>query len=344
AENYTIYDTGDSMAVMRRACAAAEADSSHFTPQQVGSAISWAKNNLIGPEEYQPRIGQPLGAVVAKVYPIYQRRLLTSNAVDFDDLLLHVATLLRGNPELRETLDSRYRFILVDEYQDTNLAQYAIVRALSVTHPNLSVTGDPDQSIYGWRGANINNILNFEHDFPSVRVVRLEQNYRSTRRILRVAAELISHNRRRKEKGLFTENGEGRPVRYAVYPSQTAEAESIASQIAEAVQSGRRRPHDFAIFYRVNALSRPLEFALRAAGIPYQMVNGVEFYQRKEIKDVLAWLMLLNNPRDDMAFLRVVNTPPRGIGKATLDRLAAHATRHGKTLLDAAREAGVIEA
>ncbi|HVX12512.1 MAG TPA: UvrD-helicase domain-containing protein [Pirellulales bacterium] len=343
AENYTIYDTGDSTSVLRRACEAADVDSKHFTPQQIGTAISWAKNNLIGPEEYQPRIGQPLGAVVAKVYPIYQRRLLAANAVDFDDLLLHVATLLRGNPELRESLDARYRYILVDEYQDTNLAQYAIVRALSVTYPNLSVTGDPDQSIYGWRGANINNILNFEHDFPNVRVVRLEQNYRSTKRILRVAAELISHNRRRKDKGLFTENAEGRPVRYTAYPTQTDEAEHIAAQIAEAVRSGRRRPRDFAVFYRVNALSRALEFALRAAGIPYQMVNGVEFYQRKEIKDVLAYLMLLNNPCDDVAFWRVVNTPPRGIGKTTLDRLGAHATRYGKTLLEAAREAGVVE-
>ncbi|HET6880654.1 MAG TPA: UvrD-helicase domain-containing protein [Pirellulales bacterium] len=343
SENYTIYDTGDSLAVLRRACVDAEVDSAHFTPQQIATAISWAKNNLIGPDDYQPRIGQPLGAVVAKVYPMYQRRLLTSNAVDFDDLLLHVATLLRGNPELRETLDARYRYILVDEYQDTNLAQYAIVRALSVTYPNLSVTGDPDQSIYGWRGANINNILNFEQDFPNVRVVRLEQNYRSTKRILRVAAELISHNRRRKVKGLFTDNGEGQAVRYTAYPTQTDEAEHIAAQIAEAVESGRRRPRDFAIFYRVNALSRALEFALRAAGIPYQMINGLEFYQRKEIKDVLAWLMLLNNPRDDVAFLRVVNTPPRGIGKATLDRLAAHAGRYGKTLLDAARESGSIE-
>ncbi|HEV3341746.1 MAG TPA: UvrD-helicase domain-containing protein [Pirellulales bacterium] len=342
-ENYTIYDTGDSAAVLRRAREEADVDSKHFTPPQMASAISWAKNNLIGPEEYQPRVGQPLGAVVAKIYPVYQRRLLTSNAVDFDDLLLHVATLLRANPELRETLDTRYRYILVDEYQDTNLAQYAIVRALSITYPNLAVTGDPDQSIYGWRGANINNILNFEHDFPSVHVVRLEQNYRSTKRIVRVAAELISWNTKRKEKGLFTENPEGRPVRYASYPTQMDEADHIVSQIAEAVHGGLRRPRDFAIFYRVNALSRPLEHALRSAGIPYQMINGVEFYQRKEIKDVLAYLMLVNNPRDDMAFLRAVNMPPRGIGKTTLDRLGAYATRYGKTLLDAAREAGVID-
>ena len=235
--------------------------------------------------------------MVEAAYPAYQSRLATSNAADFDDLLLHVATILRDNPEIRAGLDERYRFILVDEYQDTNLAQYAIARALSIDHPNLAVTGDPDQSIYGWRGANLNNILEFERDFPEVHVVRLERNYRSTQRILRVAAELIAHNVRRKEKGLFTENGPGAPVRLVTYATQKDEAEGIAARIAEAIRSGRRRPCDFAIFYRVNALSRAFEFALRDAGVPYQMVNGLEFFQRKEIKDVLAYLHLLNNPQ-----------------------------------------------
>jgi DNA helicase-2/ATP-dependent DNA helicase PcrA len=343
-ENYTIYDSSDSLAALRRAIDELKIDPSHFTPQQISTAISWAKNNLIASDQYQPRPGHPLGTIVAKVYPAYQQRLLNSSAVDFDDLLLHVALMLRHNPELRETLDARYRYILVDEYQDTNLAQYAIVRALSVNYPNLSVTGDPDQSIYGWRGANLSNILEFEKDFPDVKVVRLEQNYRSTQAILRVAAELISHNKRRKEKGLFTENAEGRPVRFASYPSGHDEADHIAARVAEEIRSGRRRPRDFAIFYRTNALSRQFEFALREAGIPYQMVNGLEFYQRKEIKDVLGYLMLLNNPRDDIAFLRVVNTPPRGIGKTTLERVAAHASRYGLTLLEAARESGLIEA
>lgn len=343
AENYTIYDADDSAAMLRRACHEAHLGDIHFTPQQIGSAISWAKNNLILPDQYQPRIGQPLGAVAARVYPIYQRRLLQSNAADFDDLLLHVATLLRQNDELRATLDERYRYILVDEYQDTNLAQYAIVRALSNTYPNLAVTGDPDQSIYGWRGANIKNILEFEHDYPNVRVVRLEQNYRSTRRILRAADELISHNVQRKHKDLFTENEEGSPVRLVRYPTQHDEARHIAQQIAEAVRDGRRRPRDFAVFYRTNALSRTIEAALLERGVPYQMVNGVEFYQRKEIKDMLGYLMLLNNPRDDMAFLRVINTPPRGIGKTTIERLNAHAGRKAKTLLAAARESGLIE-
>ena len=344
AENYTIYDTDDSTAMLRRACHEADLGDILFTPQQIGSAISWAKNNLILPDQYQPRVGQPLGAVAARVYPIYQRQLLQANAADFDDLLLHVATLLRHNPELRATLDERYRFILVDEYQDTNLAQYAIVRALSVDYPNLAVTGDPDQSIYGWRGANIKNILEFEHDYPKVRVVRLEQNYRSTRRILRAADELISHNVQRKQKQLFTENEEGSPVRLVRYPTQHEEARHIAQQIAEAVRDGRRRPRDFAVFYRTNALSRTIEASLLERGVPYQIVNGVEFYQRKEIKDMLGYLMLLNNPRDDMAFLRVINTPPRGIGKTTIERLNVYAGQKGKTLLESARESGLIEA
>ncbi|HUY34138.1 MAG TPA: UvrD-helicase domain-containing protein [Pirellulales bacterium] len=341
-ENYTIYDTADSLGVVRRAIDALGFDPNYFTPQQVAAAISWAKNNLIPHDQYQPRRGQPLGHIVAQVYPLYQKRLLQSNAVDFDDLLLHVAMLLRHNPELRQTLDLRYRYILVDEYQDTNLAQYTIVRAMSIDYPNLAVTGDPDQSIYGWRGASLSNILDFEHDFPDVHVVRLEQNYRSTRRIVRVAAALIAHNVLRKEKDLFTENDEGPPVRLVVHAGQREEAEAIAERIAAEVRSGRRRSRDFAIFYRVNALSRELEHALREQGVPYQIVQGVEFYQRREIRDVLGYLALLNNPRDDVAFRRVVNTPARGIGKSTLDRLAAHAVAHGQTLLSAAREAGLV--
>ena len=247
------------------------------------------------------------------------------------------------NPELRRTLDVRYRYIMVDEYQDTNLAQYTIVRALSVDHPNLAVTGDPDQSIYGWRGANLNNILEFEKDFPRVDVVRLEQNYRSTQRILRVADHLITHNRRRKPKSLFTENAEGSQVRLATYLNNRVEAESIVARIAADVQAKRRRPRDFAVFYRTNALSRNLETALRAYAIPYQMVNGLEFYQRKEIKDVLAYLHLLNNPRDRVALTRIINTPARGIGKSTIARIAEYGTRRGKSMLDAAREAGLID-
>jgi DNA helicase II / ATP-dependent DNA helicase PcrA len=341
-ENYTIYDVADSSQALRRAMVDAKLQSERLTPETLAKEISWAKNRLIAPRDYPPRPGSPLGLAVAQVYPLYQAQLLASNAADFDDLLLHLATLLRDNPEVRAALDERYRFILVDEYQDTNLAQYAIARALSIDYPNLAVTGDPDQSIYGWRGANLNNILEFERDFPQVRVVRLERNYRSTKRILHVASELIGYNIRRKEKSLFTENGPGKPVRLITYATQHDEADGIAAQIAAAIRAGRRRPSDFAIFYRVNALSRAFEFALRELGVPYQMVNGLEFFQRKEIKDVLAYLHLLNNPRDGVALLRVINTPPRGIGKTTVARLSDFAARHGGAMLEAARRAHEI--
>jgi DNA helicase-2/ATP-dependent DNA helicase PcrA len=344
SENFTIYDTADSRQVLKRTLEELQLDAVLYTPERIAAGISWAKNNLIAAGDYRARPGNPLGAVVERVYPAYQARLLASSAVDFDDLLLHVATLLKENPETRAVLDERFKYILVDEYQDTNLAQYTIVRALSIDAPNLAVTGDPDQSIYGWRGANLSNILDFEHDYPDVRVVKLERNYRSTKAILRVADHLIGYNRRRKQKGLYTENEEGESVRLATYATQRSEAESIAAGIANEVRAGRRRPRDFAIFYRVNALSRSLESALRAEGVPFQMVNGLEFYQRKEIKDVLGYLQLINNPRDDVAFLRVINVPPRAIGRRTIERIADHADRRGLSLLDAARESGLVEA
>jgi DNA helicase-2/ATP-dependent DNA helicase PcrA len=342
-ENYSIYDTGDSLAVIKRVIDALELELTHVTPERLQAAISWAKNNLITAEQYEPKAGNPIGNIVAKVYPRYQAELLAASAVDFDDMLLHVAGLLRENPDIRATLDDRYRYVMVDEYQDTNLAQYAIVRAMSIDHPNLAVTGDPDQSIYGWRGANLTNILGFEKDFPNVKIVRLEQNYRSTKSILRVADQLIQHNTKRKQKRLFTENDEGKPVALLSQPNQKTEADWIATYIGGEVAAGRRRPRDFAIFYRMNALSRGLEHSLREYSIPYQMVNGVEFYQRKEIKDILAYLHLLNNPRDNVAFLRVINTPARGIGKSTIAHLMAHADRRGLALLEAARQAGMIE-
>ncbi len=344
AENYTIYDVDDALRALRQALGRLRVETDHFTPESIAKGISWAKNNLITPEKYQPRPGHALGSVIQQAYPAYQRQLAASNAADFDDLLLHVATLLHDNPEIRASLDERYRFVLVDEYQDTNLAQYAIARAMSVDHPNLAVTGDPDQSIYGWRGANLNNILEFERDYPAVHVVRLEQNYRSTQRILHVAATLISHNVRRKQKDLFTYNGLGAPVRLVSYATQKDEAEGIAARIAGEIHGGRRWPRDFAVFYRVNALSRALEFAFRQEGVPYQLVNGLEFFQRKEIKDVLAYLHLLCNPHDEVALLRVINTPPRGIGKTTVGRLSEYAVRHGLGLLEAARQAGNVPA
>jgi DNA helicase-2/ATP-dependent DNA helicase PcrA len=343
APNFTIYDTSDSRQTIKRIIEAHNINTFHFSPDRIAEAISGAKNKLITPDRYQPPPGSTLSHVVADVYPLYQQRLLASAAVDFDDLLLHVAQLLYDHAEVREQLDDRYRYVLVDEYQDTNRSQYVILRALASDYPNLAVTGDPDQSIYGWRGADLNNILEFEHDYPTVRIVRLERNYRSTKRILRIADALIGHNVRRKQKTLWTENDEGPPVRLTLYADQDHEAAGIVEQIRTAIAAERRRPSDFAIFYRVNALSRALEQALRRAGVPFQMVRGQEFYARKEIKDVLGYCQLVNNPRDDMAFERTVNTPPRGVGRKTVERLGDHAYRLGRPLLDAARDALDVE-
>ena len=289
-KNFTIYDTRDSTQVLQRTLEELDLESPHVTPERISAAISTAKNKLITAEEYRPRPGDPLGSMVARVYPAYQKRLLASSAVDFDDLLLHVAQLLRENPEVRASLDARYRYILVDEYQDTNVSQYVILRAMSLDHPNLAATGDPDQSIYGWRGANLGNIMGFEADFPDVRVVRLERNYRSTKRILHVAAELISRNKHRKEKDLYTENDEGTPVRLVAYTSHKEEAESIAARIAADVSAQRRRPRDFAIFYRVNALSRSLEFALKDPGHPLPNDSWVGIFPGEK-KSKTCWAM-----------------------------------------------------
>lgn len=342
-ENYSIYDTSDSKQAMKRAVIAAGVSTTHASPEQIASAISHAKNRLTTPEMMQGHAMRPLDTIAAKVYPIYQQQLLTANAVDFDDLLLHIANLLRENPEVRGELDRKFKYILVDEYQDTNLAQYAIVRALSIDQPNLAVTGDPDQSIYGWRGADLNNILDFEKDYPSVKTVRLEKNYRSTPNILRAADQLIRHNRRRKAKELFTDNAEGDAVILRMFEDGYQEADGIADEITRAITVDGLKPSDFAIFCRMNALTRSLEHALRSRSVPYQIVNGVEFYQRKEIKDLLAYLHLVNNPSHDVALQRVINVPTRGIGAKTVERVRNFADYHGIPMLEAARRAGEIE-
>ena len=343
SENYSIYDTSDSKQAMKRAIAAAGVSTTHASPDQIASSISHAKNRLTTPEMMEGYALSPRDTIAARVYPIYQKQLLTANAVDFDDLLLHIAKLLRENPELRSELDRKYKYILVDEYQDTNLAQYAIVRALSIDEPNLAVTGDPDQSIYGWRGADLNNILDFEKDYPNVKTVRLEQNYRSTPNVLRVADQLIRHNRRRKPKKLFTENHEGSEVILRFYEDGYEEADSIVDEISNAMMTNGLKASDFAIFCRMNAMTRSLEHAFRSRSLPYQIVNGLEFYQRREIKDLLAYLHLINNPNHDVALTRIINVPTRGIGAKTVERIRNHADRHGITMLEAARQASQIE-
>lgn len=337
-QNFTIYDTSDSKRVLKQAIQGVGVNLKHYTADSLANQISKAKNTGVTVQQFRPRVGHPLDQIVSKIYPEYQKRLQLANAVDFDDLLLYAVDLLRNSPELREALDDRFEYMMVDEYQDTNLAQYQLIRLLNHRHQNLAVTGDPDQSIYGWRGANIDNILRFENDFENSQVVRLEQNYRSTPDILNVADQLIQNNSRRKKKALFTHQEPGEPVRLLTYPNPRDEATDIADTIALAVSQGDREPSDFAILYRANYLSRALERAMTAVGLPYQIVNGTEFYQRKEIKDLMGYLHMLNNPSDSVAFERIVNVPPRKIGKVTLGRLQEYATAHNLPMLEAARQ------
>jgi DNA helicase-2/ATP-dependent DNA helicase PcrA len=342
--NFTIYDQTDRLKVIKTALESADIDATHYSAERIQAAISHAKNQLLGPEAYAAKAVDFFGRSVAHIYPLYQKLLRDANALDFDDLLYWPALALRHDPELRGELDARFEHVLVDEYQDTNLAQYAIARALSIDHPNLFVVGDPDQSVYGWRGSDVRNILNFERDFPGTRIVTLEQNYRSSQRILEAAGHLIAHNSRRKRKLLRTENSLGSRVTVLTYETGLEEAHGIARRIREAVSSGSRRYGDFAVFIRVNALSRALEVSFAREGVPYQMVKAFAFFERKENRDIMAYLRLLVNPRDDVSFLRAVNEPPRGIGKVSLEHLAAHAQARGMSFLAAAAETEHIPA
>lgn len=343
ASNYSILDVPDQRRLVKDVLSQLDIDSTHYQPDRVLSMVSNLKNDLITPEQFARRIDESVAdhfqSVVAKVYPHYQRALLSSNAVDFDDLLMHVAIMLSENDGLREHLSNRFRYILVDEYQDTNTAQYRVIAALASTHRNLCVTGDPDQSIYGWRGARISNILSFERDFPEAKVVRLEDNFRSTHAILRVADAVIDHNRQRKRKQLVGRSDEGTPVRVVKYDDGTAEADAIAEEISRLITDEGRSPSDFAIFYRVNSLSREVERALSRARVPYQIAQGTAFYDRAEVKDVLAYLRLIANPADRTAFQRIVNRPARRLGETSQKKVARWAEDQGLNLLEAAAKA-----
>ncbi|HLJ94234.1 MAG TPA: UvrD-helicase domain-containing protein [Gemmataceae bacterium] len=342
--NFTIYDQQDRNRLVKAALEAANIDNIRFTPERVEAAISKAKNQLLTADRYAERAGDFFSQTVARVYPIYEKKLRDANALDFDDLLLIPALALKQDPELRAELDARFRYVLIDEYQDTNSAQYAIARGLSVDYPNLCVVGDPDQSIYGWRGANIRNILDFERDFPKARVITLDRNYRSTKSILRAASHLIANNRQRKPKDLVTENPAGQPVAVLTFETGLDEADAIARRIRHSVQTQGRSYRDFAVFLRINALSRGLEAAFLKNRVPYQIVKGLAFFERKENRDVLAYLRLLLNPRDDLSFLRAVNEPARGVGKVSLEHLRAYAEPRAISLLEASGEVGHIPA
>jgi len=336
---FTIYDTSDSVSAVKRAMRGLGVDLSTHRPGRVLRVISAAKNRLEGPDELRRR-GRPDAEVVAAIYERYQALLEHSNAADFDDLLLLVARLLGDGSEVADELRERFRYILIDEYQDTNRAQYLIARRLAEGRRNLCATGDPDQAIYGWRGADVNNILDFERDYPDAKVVRLEQNYRSTRCILAAADGLIAHNVARKAKTLWTENAEGEAVAVLRAEDEAAEARLVAEEIARQVHREGRAPRDIAVFYRVNAQSRRLESALRAEAVPYVIVAGTEFYERAEVKHLLAYLRLAVNPDDDVSAERVVNVPPRRFGATSARRLRRWAEEKGVSFVAALRRAG----
>ena len=334
--SFTIYDVDDRNRLVKAALGTAGIDDVKFTPDRLAGAISKAKNMLLTPKLYEATANDFFTQTVAKVYYLYEKKLRAANGMDFDDLLYLPALALKLNEELRRDLDRRFKYILIDEYQDTNQAQYEIARRLSINEPNLCVVGDPDQSIYKWRGSDIKNILDFERDFPATKVITLEQNYRSTPAILHAATVLIDHNKQRKKKALVTANPDGEPVRVLTFDNGLEEAEGVVVRIKEAVQAKKFRYRDHAIFLRINALSRTLESAFVKHAVPFQIVKGLAFFDRKENKDVLAYLRLLVNPSDTVSFLRVVNEPPRGVGKVSLDRLVSYAADLDITLLNAA--------
>ncbi|HEX3146765.1 MAG TPA: UvrD-helicase domain-containing protein [Gemmataceae bacterium] len=342
--NFTIYDTDDRNKVVKLSLEAAGFDNVKFTPERIGGAISKAKNQLLTPEKYAATGSDFFTNTVAAVYAIYQKKLRQANGLDFDDLLYIPALALKLDEELRAELDGRFKFVLIDEYQDTNSAQYEIAKRLSVDNRNLCVVGDPDQSIYRWRGSDIKNILDFERDYADARVITLDKNYRSTPAILRAADAVIANNRQRKKKILRTDNNEGEPVRVLTFDTGLDEANIIAQRIKDAVQLGKYKYGDVAIFVRMNALTRALETAFAQRGIPFQIVKGLAFFDRKENKDVLAYLRLIVNPADSISFLRAVNEPARGIGKVSLDHLQTFAEEKQISLLEASGQVAKITA
>jgi DNA helicase-2/ATP-dependent DNA helicase PcrA len=338
-DNYTIFDVDDAKKALEEAITLSGVSLSHLKYADIARGIGNLKNRAITPEMLSDPARGALEMAVRKVYPAYQKYLLANNAVDFDDLLMHTASILRTNEDLRADLDSKHRYVLVDEYQDTNLSQYLIVRGLAIDHPNINVTGDPDQSIYGWRGADIGNIFNFERDYPELAVVRLQENYRSTPQILSAADQLISCNVHRKAKMLIPTCPDGSKVRLCMYGSAKDESEHIADQIAKQIIEETAKPKDFAILYRTNAHSRLFEQSLMRRRITYQLIGGFRFYQRQEIRDLIAYLRLVNNPQDDVSFKRVVNLPPRGLGDKALQSVTELARSRDIPMLVALRAA-----
>ena len=337
SNSFTIYDQSDSLRLITLVMRDMNLDSKKYAPRAVQSLISSAKNELQGPADYLNQSKNQFDQIVADVYAIYQKRLTSANSMDFDDLIAKTVEVLQRHPEARAKYRSRFRHILVDEYQDTNHAQYILIKELvgdvrdGFPLAELCVVGDADQSIYAFRGANIRNILQFEADYPQARTILLEQNYRSTQNILSAANSVIANNENRKEKNLWSESGAGSTLVGHVAESEHDEAEFVVSEISRLRDLGKSNPGDTAIFYRTNAQSRVFEEVFLRSGIPYKVVGGVRFYERREVKDFLAYLRVLVNPEDEVSLRRIINTPKRGIGDRALDLIDLHANARGLT-------------
>jgi len=343
SRNFSIYDRADQLKLVKNLMGEMDLKTSNMSPSSIHGDISRAKNDLQTADTYNAQGGDERQRVIGSIFQRYQQALADNNALDFDDLLLRMALLLRDRPEVRQSLSDRFRYILIDEYQDTNHTQYVIAHGIAVDHENMCVTGDPDQSIYAWRGADISNILEFEADYPNAVVVQLDQNYRSTQAILNAASRLIGFNQVRKKKALWTRRTGGPNVCVVYCNDEHFEAKVVCRRISDYISSGGSN-NDVAVFYRVNSLSRVIEQAFIKASIPYRIARGVEFYNRKEVKDVVGYLRLMINPKDDLSFRRVINTPARGIGDTTVSRLAEWAAQRSENMLAAClhpQEAGI---
>ncbi|GIO57072.1 ATP-dependent DNA helicase PcrA [Paenibacillus rhizosphaerae] len=329
--NFSILDSTDQLSVIRNCMKDLNLDTKKFEPKAIQSVISTAKNELVTPAQYEQKAGDYFEGLVAKVYTMYQKRLKANNSLDFDDLIMATIQLFKEVPEVLDFYQKKFQYIHVDEYQDTNRAQYMLCRMLADSHHRICVVGDSDQSIYRWRGADISNILNFEEDYPEARTILLEQNYRSTATILNAANEVIGQNTGRKPKKLWTDKGEGAKIKVYRADSEHDEGYFVTSEISKNVNQGKSY-QDHAILYRTNAQSRVIEEILIKSDIPYQIVGGIKFYDRKEIKDMLAYLRLLSNPDDDISLTRIINVPKRSIGDTTVAKLSAAATERGVSI------------
>jgi DNA helicase-2/ATP-dependent DNA helicase PcrA len=332
SRGFTIYDESDSLRMLKRCMAELGVDSKRFPPRAIRSKVSGAKNELVDPEAYALTTGNDFEGAAAAVYELYEKRMLEANAMDFDDLLFRMVSVLELSAEARDRWRRTFRHVLVDEYQDTNHAQYRLLRLLTAEHGNLMVVGDEDQSIYGFRHADIRNILDFERDFPEAVVVKLEQNYRSTQTILSAANAVVQRNRERRPKELWSDGADGESIQLTELIDDHEEARWVAGEIERLGEESGVGRKDVAIFYRTNAMSRVLEDTLQRFDIPYQVIGGTKFYERAEIKDAIAYLSLLVNPADQVSFARIVNSPRRGIGNTSQGRLASHANTTGTTI------------